>query len=120
MTKKTMVLGVSLNPDRASFQAVKKLSDLGIETHGIGIKNGYIGNVQIIEDRPVIDKVHTITLYLNSERQKDYYSYILSLHPRRLIFNPGAENEELKNLANAHGIQTEESCTLVLLSTGQY
>jgi predicted CoA-binding protein len=64
--------------------------------------------------------IDTVTLYLNREHQKEYYDYILSLHPRRLIFNPGAENEELARLAKANGILPMEACTLVLLSTGQF
>ena len=64
--------------------------------------------------------MHTVTLYLNPDHQKEYYDYILSLHPRRIIFNPGAENEALQRIANEKGIETLEACTLVLLSTGQY
>jgi hypothetical protein len=61
-----------------------------------------------------------VTLYLSPRLQKEYYDYILSLHPRRIIFNPGTENPELEDLAQAHGIEPLEACTLVLLSTGQY
>jgi hypothetical protein len=46
-----------------------------------------------------------------------YYEYILSVHPQRIIFNPGTENEELSLLAEKKGIKTLEACTLVLLST---
>jgi hypothetical protein len=42
------------------------------------------------------------------------------LHPKRIIFNPGAENAELEKLATDNGIKPMEACTLVLLSTGQY
>ena len=62
----------------------------------------------------------TVTLYLNPKTQEQYYDYILSLHPKRIIFNPGAENPELQRLAKANGIEPMEACTLVLLSTGQY
>jgi uncharacterized protein len=66
------------------------------------------------------DDIDTVTLYLNAGHQKEYYDYILSLHPKRIIFNPGAENDELANLARANNIQPIEACTLVLLSTGAY
>ena len=71
------------------------------------------------EQKPYTD-VHTVTLYLNPSHQKEYYDYILSLRPKRIIFNPGTENAELYRLANDHDIETREACTLVLLSTGQY
>jgi hypothetical protein len=61
-----------------------------------------------------------VTLYLNPLNQKEYYDYIVSLKPKRIIFNPGTENEELYQIAKKNNIQTMEACTLVLLSTGQY
>ena len=64
--------------------------------------------------------VDTVTLYLNPLNQKEYYDYILSLKPRRIIFNPGAENDELAKLAGGKGILPVEACTLVMLATNQY
>ena len=64
--------------------------------------------------------IDTVTLYLNPVNQKEYYDYILSLKPQRIIFNPGAENEELAELATKKGILPVEACTLVMLSTNQY
>jgi len=78
------------------------------------------GDVNILTGFPDAKDVHTITLYLNKENQKAYYDYILGIHPQRLIFNPGAENEELQRLAEKNGIHTINACTLVLLATGQY
>ena len=62
----------------------------------------------------------TVTMYLNPENQKSYYDYIITQHPRRVIFNPGAENPEFEKKLNEKGIETLDACTLVLLSTGQY
>ena len=75
---------------------------------------------KIITDHPAVDNVDTVTLYLNAQNQKQYYDYILSLKPKRIIFNPGTENPELYKLAKENNIQVMEACTLVLLSTGQY
>ncbi len=87
---------------------------------GIGKRTSKVGNIEIDNEQKPIEDLDTITLYLNASNQKQYYDYILSLHPRRIIFNPGAENEELSALASKNGIKTMEACTLVLLSTGQY
>ena len=73
-----------------------------------------------LKGNPALTDVDTVTLYLNPTNQKPYYDYILSLKPKRIIFNPGTENEELEKLAAAKGIETMEACTLVLLSTNQY
>ena len=64
--------------------------------------------------------VDTVSLYLNPKRQEEYYEYIVSLQPRRVIFNPGTENDAFYELLRKKNIAFEESCTLVLLATNQY
>jgi predicted CoA-binding protein len=118
--KKTIVLGASENPDRYSFLAVQRLAKYNHPVIAIGRKAGMIGNIPIITDHPSQKEVDTITLYLNPSLQKEYYDYILSLHPKRIIFNPGTENDELATLVQANGIKAIEACTLVMLNTGQY
>lgn len=118
--KKTLVIGASENTERYSNLAVKKLVAHDHPVIALGKKPGMIGNTAIITDKKEIADIDTITLYLNPENQKPYYEYILSLNPRRIIFNPGTENEELESLAEGKGIKAIEACTLVLLSTSQY
>ena len=86
----------------------------------VGKKKAAVGDVEIATGQEPADGVDTVTLYLNANNQKEYYDYILSLKPKRIIFNPGAENGELEALARANNIQPMEACTLVLLSTGQF
>ncbi|HRG69900.1 MAG: CoA-binding protein [Saprospiraceae bacterium] len=119
-SKKTIVLGASPNPDRASYQAVQLLNSKHHDVIALGIKAGIIDGIEIQLDKPMPTAIDTISLYLGPDKQAEWYPYILSIHPRRIIFNPGTENQELLQLAQAHGIQTEAACTLVLLSTGQY
>lgn len=118
--KKTVVLGASDNPTRYSFLAVEKLNRYGHPVVAIGKKEGMVGSTKVIKERPEEQDVDTVTLYLNPQLQKQYYDYILSLHPKRIIFNPGTENDELAELAKENGIQPVEACTLVMLGTGQY
>ena len=118
--KKTLVLGASPNPDRYSNLAVKRLRDHDHRVIAIGIRDGLIGDVEIQKGMPQEKEVDTVTMYLNPQRQKQYYDYLLSLKPRRIIFNPGAENAELEKLARENNIEPVEACTLVMLSTGQY
>ncbi len=120
MLKRTIVLGASIHPERYSNRAVIQLQKHGHEVIAIGNREGEINGVKIHTDKPFLKSVDTISLYLNPVHQQEWYPYILSIHPRRIIFNPGAENDELSQMAAAHGIQTDESCTLVLLTTGQY
>ncbi|MBX2888994.1 MAG: CoA-binding protein [Ferruginibacter sp.] len=120
MNKKTVVLGASENPDRYSNMAVKKLTAHGHEVIAIGKRMGKIDGIEIHKTPPQVDNVDTVTLYLNPTHQAAYYDYICALHPKRIIFNPGAENRELEKIAENQGIETREACTLVMLSTGQY
>ncbi|MBD0833054.1 CoA-binding protein [Aestuariibaculum sediminum] len=120
MKKKTLVLGASLKPNRYSNYAIKSLVSKNIEVLGIGIKSGNVENVKINTESLPFENVHTVTIYLNAKNQKPYYNYILSLKPKRVIFNPGTENPELYELLKNKNIDFEEACTLVLLSTNQY
>ncbi|MEO6704958.1 MAG: CoA-binding protein [Ginsengibacter sp.] len=118
--KKTLVLGASANPARYSFLALKMLREKGHEVVAVGKRIAKVDDVEISVEKQLVDDLDTVTLYLNANNQKLYYDYIFSLNPKRIIFNPGAENEELASLAKEKGIVPQEACTLVLLSTGQY
>ncbi len=118
--KKTLVLGASPNSNRYSYLAIQRLRNFKHPVVGIGRRTGKVADIEINTGLPGIEDVDTVTLYMNASNQKQYYDYILSLHPKRIIFNPGAENDELEQLALTKGIHTQEACTLVLLSTGQY
>ncbi|MFY0252441.1 CoA-binding protein [Chitinophaga sp. 30R24] len=118
--KLTVVLGASPNPDRYSNIAVNSLKAHQHPVVAIGKRAANIGDTPILTTLLPLEKVDTITLYLNPAAQKEYYDYILQLQPRRIIFNPGTENEELEAIARQHQIQPIEACTLVLLSTGQF
>lgn len=118
--KKTLVLGASDNPSRYSYLAIKKLRSKEHPVEAIGKFDTQVDDVKIIKEKAPFTGIDTVTLYLNPLHQRDYYDYILSLHPKRIIFNPGAENDELADLAKKNNIQPIEACTLVMLSTGQY
>jgi hypothetical protein len=119
-SKQTLVIGASDNPQRYSFLAVTRLREHNHPVFAIGRKNTKVADINIETSKKNFPDVDTITLYLNPKNQREYYDYILSLHPKRIIFNPGAENEELFNLAKVNGIEPLEACTLVLLSTNQF
>lgn len=118
--KKTLVLGASDNPSRYSYLAIQRLRNHKHPVVAIGSKNSRVADVSISKQKEEFKKIDTITLYLNPNNQKEYYDYILSLNPNRVIFNPGAENPELARLLANQNIQYLEACTLVMLSTNQY
>lgn len=118
--KKTLVIGASDNPARYSYLAVNRLRQNNHPVVGIGKKKVKVADIEVETEKKEFKDIDTVSLYINPANQKEYYDYILSLHPKRIIFNPGAENEELFNLTKANGIKPLEACTLVLLSTNQF
>ncbi len=118
--KKTLILGATNNPTRYAYLAANRLAAVGHEIVNIGIKKGEVAGSPIQPAGETLPDIHTVTLYIGPQRQPPYYDYIIHTKPKRIIFNPGTENPELKDLAQQAGIETLEACTLVLLSTGQY
>lgn len=120
MSKKTLVIGASLKPYRYSNLAIKTLVDYGHEVVALGLRQGSIAGINVETVKQNWDDIDTITLYLNPSNQLPLYDYILSINPKRIVFNPGTENEELVRKANAIGIETAIGCTLVMLSSQLY
>ncbi|GGD25884.1 CoA-binding protein [Hyunsoonleella pacifica] len=120
MNKKTLVLGASLKPNRYSNYAIQRLVANKVETVAFGLREGEVSGIVIDTELLNYENIHTVTLYLNPKRQKEYYSYIVSLNPKRVIFNPGTENPEFYEILKENNIAFEAACTLVLLSTNQY
>ncbi|MEP0986451.1 CoA-binding protein [Ekhidna sp.] len=122
MTKKTAILGATTNPNRYAFLAAERLTAKNYEIVPIGIKKGEVFGVEILNlrDKPVVEGIHTVTMYIGPKNQAEWEDYIISLNPKRIIFNPGAENSQLANRAREKGIETLNACTLVMLSNQLY
>ncbi len=115
--EKIVVLGASPNPWRFSHKVVKSLLRRQYDVVAVGYRAGSIEGLEILTGKPEIENVHTILLYIGVEHQSEYYDYIVNLHPKRIIFNPGTENEELKKLAEEKGIETKNDCALLMLGS---
>jgi predicted CoA-binding protein len=118
--KKTLVLGASENTARYANMAIHKLILKEQSVVAIGQRAGDVAGVKIQTKQVPFTNIDTVTLYLNPTRQRDYYNYITSLEPKRVIFNPGTENPEFYQLLRSNNIKVEVACTLVLLGTNQY
>jgi predicted CoA-binding protein len=118
--KNTLVFGASLKPNRYSNLVIHRLVEKEIQTQAFGIRFGTIGGIEVKTKLEGIQGTHTVTLYINSVRQLEYYQDILTLKPIRVIFNPGTENPDFYKLLKENNIEVTVACTLVLLSTGQY
>lgn len=120
--KKTVIIGATTNSGRYAYLAARMLTDYRHEIVPVGIKEGSVFGKEILDifEKPRIDDVHTVTLYIGPQKQPEYYSYILGLRPKRIIFNPGTENDEFERMAEEQGVETLEGCTLVMLRSGQF
>lgn len=118
--KKTLVLGASTNKSRYANIAINRLRSHQIPTVAIGLRSGEVAGVQIETEQLPFKDIDTVTLYLGPARQPQYYDYIISLNPKRVIFNPGTENFEFYRLLKEENIEAEVACTLILLATNQY
>jgi len=120
MDKKTLILGATPNEGRYANLAANRLVRSGHSIVNVGLREGEAAGVPIEKPDVIHDDIDTITLYVGPSHQQGLYDYILATNPKRIIFNPGTENSELRKLANERGIKTEYACTLVMLSIGQY
>lgn len=117
---KTLIVGASNNPERYAYKAAERLLAHGYEIELIGKRPEVIFGKTIDTEKKEFEDIDTVTLYISDKFQPEYYEYIVSLNPNRVIFNPGTENPEFEELLIQNDIHVEEACTLVLLGTGQY
>lgn len=118
--KKTVVIGASEDPNRYAYKATVALQRKGHEVVPVGIVDGEINGIKIINGKPAIEAVDTVTMYVGPKNQPFWYDYVIGLKPKRVVFNPGAENPEFEKLLQQNKIETLEACTLVMLSIGNY
>jgi uncharacterized protein len=118
--KKTLILGATENQDRYANRAALRLLAHGHPIEMIGLRAGEVQGVPIQTGQPHLTDIDTVTMYVSARNQTGYYEYLKKLKPRRVIFNPGAENPELELELEKAGIEPVEACTLVMLSVGTY
>jgi len=119
MKKKTLVVGASPKPNRYSYEAVVRLKNHGHPVYAFGLREADIMCTPIQTEWPT-EHFDTVTLYLNPNRQQEYYQRIIDLKPKRVIFNPGTQNPHFMEQLEKNGIEVEVACTLVMLSIGNY
>jgi len=118
--KKTLVIGASEKPERYSCKAIKELRRHGHEVIALAPRPGKVEDVRFSTEASDFSGIDTVTLYVGPQNQDGYMDYVEKLRPKRVIFNPGTENERFAERLQKAGIHSEIACTLVLLSIGQY
>jgi uncharacterized protein len=120
--KKTVIIGATTNKDRYAYLAAEMLTEYQHEIVPVGIKKGEVFGKAIldIQAKPEVEDVDTVTMYIGPQHQPEHYQYILGLKPKRVIFNPGTENDEFERMVEKSGAEAVEACTLVMLRSRQY
>lgn len=120
--KKTVIIGATTRKDRYAYLAAEMLTEYHHEIVPVGIKKGEVFGKAILEiqTQPEVQDVDTVTMYIGPQHQPEHYQYILSLKPKRVIFNPGTENSEFEKMVEQSGAEAIEACTLVMLRSRQY
>ena len=119
-SKKTLIIGASTKRILYSNMAIRRLLEHGHSVIGIGTSGGNVSGVEVNHEMVYDNDFDTVSLYIKRHIQPEYYDYIVSLNPYRVIFNPGTENPEFYEMLKDNDIQVEVACTLVLLRTNQY
>lgn len=119
--KSVVILGASTNPDRYAFKAMQKLQEHGYEAIPVNPAFDQVMGERCYASIADVPKpVDTVTLYLGAARSTPLIQDIITAKPRRIIFNPGTENEELAKAASLAGIVTVNGCNLIMLGAGTF
>jgi len=118
---RTLIVGASNKSHRISNQAFHMLTRYGHEVVLVHPKLKNIEGTNVLSSiKLVTQQIDTVTLYVNSSRSSKMLADLINLNPRRIIFNPGAENAVLKTGLHEAGIECIEACTLIMLQTGGF
>ncbi len=119
--KNVVVIGATPKSDRYAFLAMQRLQEHGFRA--IPVNPAFeeiLGERCYASIADVKEPIDTVTMYVGAARSTLLTQEIIAARPRRIIFNPGAENPNLADVARAAGIEVVEGCTLVMLGSGMF
>ncbi len=118
--KNVAILGASDDKDRYSYMAFRLLKDHGYLPVPIHPSLGEIEGEKVFKSLSEAPSADTLTLYVNPKISSQMMADIIKFGAKRVIFNPGTENPELREKLHQNGVEVLEACTLVMLKTGQF
>lgn len=121
MKEKVVVLGASSDPERYSFKCIKMLLDRNYPVILVHPSEKEILGLKVQKNlQDITEPFHTLTLYVNPKISSSLSETILKLNLKRVIMNPGSENDELEKKLIAQKIEVVRGCSLVMLTTSQF
>ncbi len=121
MHESVAVVGASPKEDRYSFRAMQSLQKHGHTAIPISVRgHDILGQKGFTSICDLAETPDTVTMYVGPNHQEKIIADLLKCKPQRVIFNPGTENPAAFEQLKQAGINYQEACTLVLLSTNQF
>ncbi len=117
---KVAIIGASNKPDRYSYKAMQSLQKNGHEVFLVNPVLKEVEGVAVYPSLSQLSDIDTVTVYVGADRSSPMQDELLSLKPKRVIFNPGAENDALAKTLEENGVEILSACTLVMLATDQF
>ncbi len=115
------VIGASNKPNRYSYKALKLLQEKGHQVFGVHKRITEIEGSQVFKEvKDLPDDIDTLTMYVSADVSMSMKDQMINKKPKRVIFNPGAENQDLARSLKENNIEVREACTIVLLKTNQF
>lgn len=125
--EQVLILGASNNPERYSYKALKMLQEYGHQPHLVHPSLTQIEGLHVhpsiesfIAKSPAAKAIDTLTVYVNPNILSSQVGDLLQLAPKRVIMNPGTEDDVVTETLRKHGIEVVYGCTLVMLRTQQF
>ncbi len=121
MTETVALIGASDKPKRYANKAMHALRKHGHDVVPVNpFKETVEGQRCLKSAHEYGGQIDTVTLYVNPERFQQHIDGVIKASPRRVIMNPGTEDDAHEQVLEAAGIEVVKDCTLVLLSTGRF
>ena len=115
------IIGASPKPDRYANKAMHKLTEAGHSVYLVHhIHKEIEGHPVFASLKDITVQIDTITVYINATKSNEIMDEIIAAAPKRIILNPGAENDKLQRAAESKGIKVKHACTLVMLATNTF
>lgn len=119
--KTVAIIGASDKPQRYSNMAMHALQQHGYDVVLVNPFKSQIEGRQCFKSVAEYGgEIDTITLYVNPVRFCEHIKDVIKAGPRRVIMNPGTEDDKHEKLLIDSGINVHKACTLVLLSQNQF
>ncbi|MCW5202109.1 CoA-binding protein [Desulfobulbus sp. US4] len=121
MAETVAIIGASEKPGKYANKAMHALQKHGHEAVLVNPFKQEVDEQRCLKSIGEHEgKIDTVTLYVNPKRFQDHIDDVIKALPKRVIMNPGTENNEHQQVLEDAGITVLRACTLVLLATGQF